>query len=88
MDDSRLVKQIYRCCKDRTSGQKGSFCHSIHKLLGKLGLGHLWRTELIGAPKEWESLVQACVRQNDVDIWSAALQMKPKLRTYSLILPS
>ena len=54
-------------------------------LLATLGLAHLWRTELIGDLKDWESLVQTCVRQNDKNIWSATVQMKPKLRTYSLI---
>src|SRR3569833_2039404 len=53
MEDSRLVKQIYKYCKDRTNAQKGSFCHSVQKLLAKLDLGHLWRTEQIGEPKDF-----------------------------------
>lgn len=85
MENSRLVKQIYRFCKERTSRQKGSFGYSIRKLLDKFDLGHLWRSELIGELKEWESRVQACVRQKDQDVWSAAVLRKPKLRTYSVI---
>jgi len=42
MEDSRLVKQIYKQCKDRTGGQRGSFCYSIKKLLIKFDLEHLW----------------------------------------------
>jgi hypothetical protein len=85
MEDSRLVKQIYRYCKDRTNAQKGSFCHSVQKLLAKLDLGHLWRTEQIGELKDWTSLVMASVKQSDQDLWSAEVQKKRKLRTYSLI---
>jgi len=84
MEDSRLVKQIYKQCKDRTGGQRGSFCYSIKKLLIKFDLEHLWKSELIGELKDWESQIQACVRQFDQDSWSVAVQMKPKLRTYNL----
>ena len=40
---------------------------------------------MIGELREWEARVQACVRQKDQDVWSAAVLRKPKLRTYSVI---
>src|SRR3569623_253932 len=83
MEDSRPVNQIYKYCKDRTIAQR-KLCHSVQKLLAKLYLGHLWRTEQIGELKDWASLVRASVRQMDQDLWFAAVQKKRKLRTYSL----
>ena len=85
MEDSRLVKQIYKQCKERTGYQKRSFCYSIQTLLNKFDLGHLWKSELIGELNDWEARIQACVRQYDQDIWASAVQMKPKLRTYKML---
>jgi len=85
MDDSRLVKQIYRQCKTRTSSIKGSFCYSVKKLLESLGLGHLWTSEQIGELKDWVSLMLASVKQKDKEIWLAALQKKSKLRLYRVL---
>ena len=76
MDNSRLVKQIFRVCKDRTSSQRGSFCYSVQKLLASLNLRHLWKTELIGEPKDWDSLALACIRQKDKDCWAAEMLKK------------
>jgi hypothetical protein len=54
MEDSRLVKQIYKQCKERTGHQKRSFCYSVQTLLNKFDLGHLWRSELIGELNDWK----------------------------------
>ena len=66
MEDSRLVKQIYRSCKPVTTGLKGSFCHSIQNILVNLNLGHLWFSEQIGELKDWMSLAKACVKRKDL----------------------
>ena len=85
MDDTRLVKQIFRNCKDRTSKLKGSFCYTVQKLLGSLDLGHLWKTEMIGEPKQWEAQLRKSIKQKDKLCWLAALQDKTKLRTYRIL---
>ena len=85
MEDSRPVYQIYKYCKDRTNAQKGSFCHSVQKLLAKLDLGHLWRTEQIEELKDWASLMMVSVRQLDQGLLLEAVQKKRKLKTYGLI---
>ena len=82
MEDSRLVKQIYRSCKPVTTGLKGSFCHSIQNTLVNLNLGHLWLSEQIGELKDWMSLAKACVKRKDLELWAGALQKKAKLRVY------
>lgn len=85
MDDSRLVKQIFRYCKDRTSTLRGSFCYAVRKLLMTLGLEQLWRSEQIGERKDWELRARKSIRLKDKFCWLANLHDKPKLRTYELL---
>lgn len=85
MDDTRLVKQIFRQCKPFTSALKGSFCYSIRTLLASLNLGHLWVSEQIVSWKDWVGLVTTTVKQKDTELWLKAIQNKDKLKLYKLI---
>ena len=82
MEDARLPKIVYRQCKNRTAGLKGSFCYSIKSILGNLNLGHLWISEEIGEYSDWVSVVRAAIKSKDTDLWLLAMQEKPKLRLY------
>ena len=82
MEDARLPKIVYRQCKNRTAGLKGSFCYSINSILGNLNLGHLWISEEIGEYNDWVSVVRAAVKRKDTDMWLLAMQEKSKLRLY------
>jgi hypothetical protein len=85
MDDSRLVKQIYRHCKTKTAGLKTSFCHHIRNLLISLNLEHIWLSEKIGNHKDWSKLAETSVNQRDANLWSMAMQKKSSLRLYRVI---
>ena len=65
MDDSRLIKSVYRCCKDQTVSQKGSFCQAVYKSLVSLKLGHIWLSEQIGDLKKWISCVSSSVMERE-----------------------
>ena len=82
MEDARLPKIVYRQCKNRTAGLKGSFCYSIKSILGNLNLGHLWISEEIGEYNDWVSVVRAAIKRKDTDLWLLAMQEKSKLRLY------
>jgi hypothetical protein len=82
MDDARLVKSIYRSCKDQTVSQKGSFCHTVYRSLVSLNLGHIWLSEQIGDFKKWVTSVSASVKERERDLWLLSLQQKSKLRLY------
>jgi hypothetical protein len=85
MEDTRLVKQIYRQCKSVTSNLKGSFCYSIRTLLLDLNLLRFWDSEQITDLKEWGGLVLTTVKQKDTERWRTALQKKTKLSFYSTL---
>ena len=53
--------------------------------IGSLDLGHLWETEMIGEPKQWEAQLRKSIKQKDKLCWLAALQDKTKLRTYRIL---
>ena len=85
MEDSRLVKQIYRHCKTKMTGLKTSFCYHIQNLLISLNLEHVWFSEEIGEYKDWIKLAETSVCQMDANLWSRDMQKKTKLRTYRSI---
>ena len=85
MEDSRLVKQIYTHCRNKTVGLKTSFCYQIRNLLISLNLGHLWISEEIGEYEDWVKLAETSVNQLDANLWSLSMQKKTKLRTYRAI---
>ena len=85
MDDSRLVKQVYRRCKQTNSRLKGSFCEAVRKTLEKLKLEHLWASEQIGKFKDWVIFINACVKRSETDLWQHKLSESRKLRTYRLL---
>jgi hypothetical protein len=85
MEDSRLVKQIYRHCKTKMTGLKTSFCYHIQNLLISLNLDHVWISEEIGEYKDWIKLAETSVCQMDANLWSRDMQKKTKLRTYRSI---
>jgi hypothetical protein len=82
MQDSRLIKSIYRCCKDQTVSLKGSFCNAVYKSLVSLKLGHLWLSEQIGDLKKWVASVSVSIKERESGLWLLSLQQKSKLRLY------
>ena len=85
MEDSRLVKQIYKHCKAKTVKLKTSFCYHIRTILFNLNLGHLWASEEIGDYNDWSRLAKTSVTQQDANLWSLFMQKKAKLRIYRTI---
>jgi len=88
MDDSRLVKRVYRQCKEHTGRlqlAQGSFCHAIRELLASLNLNHLWLSEQIGDKKSWRSFVIASVKKRDFDLWRSGMQKKDTLELYRIL---
>jgi len=55
MEDSRLVKQVYRHRKQ--AGRRVSdWCTQVHGTLLSIELGHIWMTEEVGSEKDWKKL--------------------------------
>ena len=85
MDDSRLVKQVYRKFSDHTSRQKNRKKNTKKKNQKKQKPEHLWVSEEIGEYKDWVSLLLSCVKQRDQDLRVMSLQKKKKLKLYRVL---
>ena len=97
MDESRLVKRVYRLSKIAFL-EKGvnNWCSQIHKLAFKYNLGFLWDNETLVNPPEnkeaeastkqlkvyWYRRLQENVHKKEELVWKQELDSKPKLRTY------
>src|SRR3569623_279603 len=56
MDDTRLVKQVYRYRKEKIK-RVNDWCSLVQKTLVSLDLGHVWETELVGDDVAWKRLL-------------------------------
>jgi hypothetical protein len=97
MDDSRLVKRVYRISK-QAFVDKGTnnWCSQIHKLAFKYQVGFLWEDETLVCPPEnkeaktsnqqlkayWAKRLQDNVHKKEEIAWKNEMELKPKLRTY------
>ena len=89
MDDTRLVRKIYRVSKHKYMSEgTNNWCKMIHSLAAKYNLLDLWTDEsLIHQHEEntrdiWINIVFNKVQAVEQEQWLKAIDKKPKLRTY------
>jgi hypothetical protein len=82
LEDSRLVKQVYRCRREQVRYFINDWCSQVHNTLGSIGLGHIWDTEEVGSEKDWKSLLKASIQAREEKEWITEMSLFPKLRTY------
>jgi hypothetical protein len=98
IDDTRLVRQIYKISKEEFARRrKSNWCSKIYKLTQKYQLHHIWRNEeLIRHPAEldaaehtvpklkqfWTKMLLTQVQKIEELNWRNSMLKKPKLRTY------
>ena len=66
-DHSHLLFQVYKTRRAEYTqfNYIKSWCHDIHQLLVKLGLGTCWDTEEVGSMKDWVKLIKTTIAQNE-----------------------
>jgi hypothetical protein len=82
LEDSRLVKEVYRCRRDQAEYFINDWCSQVRKTLVSIGLGHIWDTEEVGSEKDWKSLLKASIQAREEKEWITEMSLLPKLRTY------
>jgi hypothetical protein len=82
LDDSRLVKQVYRSRREQAEKRISDWCSHVHRTLTSLGLGHIWDTEQVGSEKDWKSLLKVSSQAREEKEWLEEMAQLPKLRTY------
>ena len=85
MEDTRLVKQIYRYRKEQKIKRVNDWCSLVQKTLDSLRLGHVWHTELVGDEVAWKKRLKKSIRAREEMEWKAKLEEKPKLRLYGTL---
>jgi hypothetical protein len=102
MDDSRLVKRIYQDSKKEYLDRwKNNWTATIHKLLIKYNLEHLWREETLmtnlegiedwedrsinGHRKYWTKIFRKEIQKEEEKEWRERMGKKEKLRSYITI---
>jgi len=63
LDDSRLVKQVYKYRRAQAVKRISDWCSQVHTTLTSIGLGHVWDSEEVGSEKEWKSLLKASIQR-------------------------
>ena len=84
MDDSRLVKKVYRIRREQAGKRTiiSDWCTEVLRTLTSLGLGHIWDTEEVGSEKDWKSLLKSSIQAREEKEWITEMRKLPKLRTY------
>jgi len=82
MDDSRLVKSVYRIRREKAGKRISDWCTEVHRTLTSIGLGHIWDTEEVGSENDWKSLIEASIQAREEKEWITEMRKLPKLRTY------
>jgi hypothetical protein len=98
MDESRLVKRVYKCSRDQyINYRKQNWCSVIHRLVIKYNLLHLWKNEkeilepkidnlhnssVVHIRNYWYRFLRCRVHEIEQGKWLTQLEKKPKLRTY------
>ena len=85
MDNSRLVKMVYRQRREQKVKPYHDWCLQIRRTLISLNLGHIWDTELVGSEQDWKSLIKASLQEREEAEWKKAMEKKPKLRLYRIL---
>jgi Reverse transcriptase (RNA-dependent DNA polymerase) len=84
MDDTRLVKQVYRYRKEKIK-RVNDWCSLVRKILVSIDLGHVWETELVGDAVAWKRLLKASIQAREEKEWKAEVEIKTKLRLYKTL---
>ena len=82
MDDSRLVKSVYRIRREKAGKRISDWCTEVHRTLTSIALGHIWDTEEVGSENDWKSLIKASIHAREEKEWITEMRKLPKLRTY------
>jgi len=82
MDDTRLVKQVYRYRKKQNAKRVNDWCSLVQKTLVSLDIGHVWQSELVGDEGAWKKLLKASIQAREEKEWKARVEIQPKLRLY------
>ncbi len=96
MDDSRLVKQVYRQSKEQYLNEgTRNWCYNIHRLVARYNLDELWDEErnVLYPPqgdntqlyKSWVFVLYRRIHEIEENHWLKSMSRKPKLRTYQTI---
>ena len=82
MDDTRLVKRIYKQRRKQKPKRYRDWCSQIHRTLISLQLGHVWESETVGKEQDWKRLIKTCLHAREETYWKEQMEKKSKLRLY------
>jgi len=82
LPDDRILKEVYKASKSALALDPSSWVYETQRLLGDLGLAHIWQSEDTGNAKDWQCLIKKCIHQKEIEKWRAGLEKKSKLRVY------